>query len=308
MDWELLIQRNDENGGGAGSSATSASEGKTTETGKVNTPPPAPPSGGTAAVPAWKEKLDPELRKVVDDMKWDEPHQAVEGYQHARKLLGAGPANLLRKPKDEKDIEGFLKVMDAVGRPPSAKDYAIPLAQNASDEDKTIVSKFQDLAHAEGLTKTQATNLYGKVAAINQETEAQRETAWVETTQKQMEDLAKEKGEGLEEFQKVARRAAVRFGVNAETADKLDRAFGGPKGALEFLFNIGSQIAEDGFEGADGGAGKVTLNNPVEAQKELDAMKEDPEVRAAMFNAKHPRHKEVTKELDRLSAIAGRTR
>jgi hypothetical protein len=208
----------------------------------------APAAGAPAATPSpWSlESLAGEDRGWAE-LKYPGGLAALaKAHRSLESHLGAPADRLLRLPRDEKDAEGWNKVLTALGRPEKADGYDDLPAPDAGAED--LRDWFKGVAHEAGLTKAQARKLAEKFVGFAKEhTEkaAQGKSGDLELAARRIREKW---GNEHDANMGHAERAVKRLGWSDEALTELRD--GGPAGAeraLEMLAYIGRNLKEDGF-------------------------------------------------------------
>lgn len=226
----------------------------TTSTG--STPPEgAPPAAQTGpSLPDWTAGLNEDQKGYVANKGFKDPAATIDSYRNLEKLMGVPQDRLLKLPEKAEDADAWNSIYNRLGRPEKPDQYTLK-AENA---DPNAVKWAQETFHKLGLTRKQAETLYaefngfaGQSAKSQQEAQ---ETAAKLAADKQEADLKKEWGAEFDQRKNIAKAAAIKFGLDGEALDTIERS-AGFAGVMKFLHNIGASIGEHEFVGSKQGAG-----------------------------------------------------
>ncbi len=244
-----------------------------------DTPPPAgnqqtPPPGEPTQF--WATGVDPELQQWAEKKGWKSPAEALISHRNLEKYLGG---EKIPVPKGADDAVGWDMVYKALGRPDLPDGYGLDKIEGF---DPDFAKSAAEAFHGAGITGAQAAKLaeWHKSLALGQV--EKMESAFLEQAQLDMQQLKQEWGQAYEPRIESARRAALQFGVDVETANKLERALG-TKGMMEFMSKIGMKMTESpsiGMSKTD----HQNFTTPEEARREIDMMKSDPEMSKRLYN------------------------
>lgn len=246
--------------------------------------PAAAPVAAPAAAPAipWlPDVTDAEVIGTVQAKQWQNPSDAIKGYANLERLLGADRAGrTITIPKDEADADGWKAVYAKLGAPETPDGYDLPVPDGQSpDFAKQAAAWF----HEAGVPKGQATKLAGKwneFMTAQAQVEAQNEQKALEA---EHAALAKDWGTGpAAEVQKeIARRAAVKLGLDESSIGALEKVAGFSK-VMKVFAKMGELLGEHKAEGLDAtGAFQLT---PAAAQSRKGQLMADPAWRAKAMN------------------------
>lgn len=176
--------------------------------------PPPPPAEGTA---------ERQMQDIVDappewapEKFWDKEKKTVrveelgKGYKNLEQLLGR---EKIPMPSSDDDIEGWDRVYSALGRPETADAYEFKRPELPEDlpYDEDLEKSFRSYAHANGLSKKQATAAYD--FWVKRQVESH--SAWANSQKQEKDrvqaDLIREYGNGYEGFLTSARSAMGQF-------------------------------------------------------------------------------------------------
>ncbi len=294
-----------------------ADEGTTTSTAPAPTgqTPNAPistdptPAAAPAPIPFdWKTaQLAPEHLNLVTERGWKSPDDVMKSYRNLETATGVPPERLIKLPsaKDAGDPKVWNDIYTKLGRPETADKYVIPLPEGDKGEFATAVKPWM---HEAGLSQSQATKLATKwnehLAATQKQQLAELETS----NATEVTALKQAWGTNYEERAGLVDRAAETFGMKQEQLDALKTVLG-PKGAMEFLYNIGSKIAVEDrtVPGMSGQSTTMGVMTPEQATARLQEIRRGGDKDyAKLFNSSDPKQRaEARNEVRRLSEIAG---
>jgi len=264
-------------------------------------------SAGGAGTPApfdWKTAgLAPGHLALVTERGWKSPDDLMTSFRHLEGATGVPPERLIKLPgaKDAADPKVWNDIYTKLGRPETADQYNIPVPQGEKGE---FAAEIKPVLHKIGLTQSQATELgtwwNEKVVATQKAQQAELEA----THAKEVGELKSAWGADYDQRAGLVDKAAESFGMNQEQLDAL-KVVMGPKGAMNFLYNIGSKIAVEDktVPGMSGQKTNVGMTPEVAAAR-LAEMKKD-KTFAQQFSSSDPKQRaEARAEVDRLSRLA----
>ncbi len=115
------------------------------------------------------------LREHPALAKYASKDEAVKALVHAQRMLGRKPEGYVRLPASGGDSDQWEELWNALGRPQSPDQYAMPEVALPEDMavDGDFLQEFVETAHALGLNEDQAAGLYGwfipRVVSLDQE-------------------------------------------------------------------------------------------------------------------------------------------
>lgn len=244
--------------------------------------------------------------KSLDSIK-DFP-TLVKNYVEAQKLLGK-PIRLPGKEEKEKRkqaIDGFIKYLRTEGDleniPESPDKYEIRLPQEEGFQvNEPLLNSFKGIAHATGLTPSQAQKLFDWYLNYQAETEAQE----AEQFFKAKEALKKEYGGLYTRRMEAGRRAAIKYlgDDGEELINKIPISIVDGKGTpiavrlVKALAEIGDGLVEDAVV-----SGELTgVETADSIYKKLQAMLNDPN--HPLNDVSKTGHEEAVKEYRRLNEM-----
>lgn len=217
---------------------------------------------------------DAEVIGTVQAKQWQGPADVVKGYANLERLLGADRAGrTITIPKDEADADGWKSVWAKLGAPETPEGYELPVPQGQSD---VFAKQAAAWFHEAGVPKGQAAKLAGKwneyvAAQMQAEQQAEQEALAAEH-----QALAKEWGQGpaAEQQREIARRAAVKLGLDEQAVGALEKTVGFSK-VMKAFAKIGELMGEHKAVGLDaGGAFSLTPAAAMARKQQLMADRE----------------------------------
>lgn len=250
---------------------------------EVATPPAQAAAPAAPAAPAWLTGADPETLGYVQNKGWQSPTDVLSGYQNLEKLVGADRAGrTFTIPKDEADAEGWGQVWAKLGRPESPDGYGIPVPEGQSpDFAKQAASWF----HEAGVPKGQALKLAEKWNGYVSEQMQAQQAAEQAALEKEHAQLKQDWGTGpaADMQREIARRAAVKLGLDEEAITALEKVSGFSK-TMKALAKMGELLGEHKAEGLD--VGTSFGMTPEAARSRKSQLMADPAWRAKAMDPK----------------------
>ena len=267
-----------------------------------------PPGGASPAPPAvsttgfdWKAVgVDDAGLNLVNDRQWKNPADLLKSYTNLEKLTGVPADKLIRLPKDN-DPKAWDEVYTKLGRPESAEKYVIPVPDG---QPKEFASEAAKWFHEAGLPQSSVTKIAEKWNGYIESQQKVAQEKQAQENQIQINDLKKAWGPDYDKNAEVVDRAAETFGMKQEQLSALKQVMG-PKGAMEFLHNIGSKIAVEGQKDPAGmnQRGEFAMT-PDQAKARITQLRQDRGF-SQLFTSQDPKQRmEARAELDRLHQLA----
>lgn len=258
-----------DNGGGEGAATTAA------------------PAAATSAAPAanapWYGQADEATAAYIQNKGWDNPIKAIESYRNLEKFAG-GSKNLLELPGPDATPDQLNAFYGKLGRPNDPTEYGIKAPEGGDPE---LTDWFAKTAHSAGLNAKQAQTLFnqwnemagGKVQAM----EAQQR----ENSEKEIQALKREWGQGYEKQIDMGRRAVAALGFKQEQLSAYEAKLGTAE-MLKLFSVLGSKMGEDTFDGGErSGSSGGFGTTPAQAQQQIADLKSDKEfMKAYMAGSK----------------------
>lgn len=269
--------------------------------------PPAgdPPAGGGAADPDWyanvsAETADGETASNRDYIKakgFKDIDGLAKAYRNAEKALhDKGAVKIPGEGASEAEVTAWR---EAIGVPADPKGYELAPIMDANGEpvplDLPLLERLAVKAHEIGVPKAAYEGL------VNDFVQGQLEMAAAADIEAKAEGAswAKEQGDKATAKLNAVNRGAEALGLSGEDVLKI-RAALGTRRALDTLSRLGENIGEDVLLHSDGGGRKFIMSGD-QAQAEMDAMKADPKLAAAILRPGSPENA----KWKRLEAIVG---
>ncbi len=263
------------------------------------------PTGGTAASQptsfSWDAvTLSPEMKQLVSDRQWKDVDSALTSYRNLEKLTGVPPDQIIKLPKDN-DKAAWDSVYNRLGRPETPDKYALPLPEGDKGEFANVAKTW---FHEAGVSQGAATKLAEKWNGYVTEAMKAEQAKVAEQQQISINELKQAWGGDYDKRAQVVDRAAETFGMNQDQLSALKQVLG-PKGAMEFLYNVGSKVAiEDKTPVGMNGQGPMGAMTQEQAQAKLAQLRAD-KTFASMFVSKDPKQQmEAREQIDRLAKLA----
>lgn len=280
----------------AASTETTAPAQTTTETA---------PAATTTSAFDWKAlNLPPDLQNVVDRHQFSDPSMVVKSYGEFEKLHGVPVDRLVKlpSPKEAGDPKAWDAVYNKLGRPETADKYVLPVPKG---DDGTFANTLKPWLHEAGVTQAGATKLAEKWNAFQ---EAQANAVKAQQEQRdtaQVQELKLAWGGEYDTRAALVDKAAETFGMTQEQVAALKSTLG-PKGAMEFLYNIGAKIGVEDktVPGMGGATPSFNQMTPDMAKAEINRIKSDRDFARVMTGSDPKAKMDARRELDRLHQIA----
>lgn len=269
----------------------------------AGTPPAGTPPAGTPPAAPWHGYTTPEDVAYVANKAWQGPQDAIRSYREAEKLIGRDPSTLLVMPRAD-DPQGFLSVMDKLGRPPSPDKYEFDLPQGA-DPKNPFLEWARGTFHKLGLPANVAKALVKEFDGYQAQTAEQFGKDYQTSVAADKTALQNEWRGGYERMMGMAQNAAKSLGFTAEMIDAMEAQIG-YAATMKHFAELGKKMGEDSFVGGgEGGNGPRFEGSmtPEEAQQAWAAKKMDANYMAALRDKSHPGHKEAQAMQTKLFAI-----
>lgn len=258
----------------------------------------APAQNGTvatqavAAPPDWLSGLSDDAKGYVQNKGFKDPAAAIDSYRNLEKLMGVPKERLLKLPEKDDD-PAWAEIHTRLGKPASADEYKI------DGENKDFAKWAKGTFHELGLSKKQAETLFGKYNDYAKGLGEKQSQAMAERLQQSEAGLKKEWGAAFDQNLMTAKKAAMAFGLDAATIDKLESAMG-YDGVMKFMHSVGSKVGEDSFVSSGQSARGFGAMTPEQARNRIASLKQDKEFAAKLSNG----NAEARNEWDRLNQWA----
>ena len=258
-------------------------------------PPPAPPApGGEGGAPpaaggSWVEGLgvnSPELVEWAGKKGWKTPADALASHRELEKMLGG---EKIPVPKSADDKVAWDLVHKALARPDAPDGYGLDKIEGADPEFVGVASK---AFHEAGLSAAQAAKLAGWWGEQQKAAAEAAEVAKVQQAEVDLGDLRKEWGPSFDSRVEAGRRAALAFGVDADTLTKIEGAVG-TKGLLQLMANVGMKLTEAPARGMQ--ETRPEFMTPELASKRIDQLKADAEWREGYLRGDSSKREEMAR-------------
>lgn len=263
-----------------------------------------PAATTTTAAPtafSWDAvQLSPETKQLVADRKWENIDTALNSYRNLEKLTGVPADQIIKLPKDN-DPKAWDAVYNRLGRPETADKYTIPVPEGDKGEFAGVAKTW---FHEAGVSQSAATKLAERWNGYMAEQAKQMEAVQTEKNQASVADLKQTWGAEYDKKAQVVDRAADSFGMNQDQLSALKQVLG-PKGAMEFLYNIGSKVATEERQPVGmSQTGATAEMTPEQAQAKIAELRHDKDF-SALFTSQDVKQRiEAREKIARLSQIA----
>ena len=288
---------------------TPAASTETTAPAQTTTAPAAPQETAAATTTTsafdWKAlNLPPELQNVVDRHQFSDPSMVVKSYGEFEKLHGVPVDRLIKlpSPKEAGDPKAWDAVYNKLGRPETADKYVLPVPKG---DDGTFANQIKPWLHEAGVTQAGAAKLAERWNSLQ---EAQANAIKAQQEQRdaaQVQELKLAWGSEYDTRAALVDKAAETFGMTQAQVTALKTTLG-PKGAMEFLYNIGAKIGvEDAVvPGMGGSTPSFNQMTPDMAKAEISRLKHDRDFARVMTGSDPKAKMDARRELERLHQIA----
>lgn len=220
--------------------------------------------------------------------------KAAEGHRNAEKQLGWPAQNLLRMPKDEKDLATREAMYNKLGRPETPDKYNWGELK-VSDEFKQFAAP---LYHKLGLSQAQVSELLAATATrAEADMKRQKESADIQFATEKAE-LLKNWGQYAEANLTTAKNAFTKLGFTEEQVNAMQDQIGFAK-VMSMFHTIGTKTGEDAWI-------KGENNGPMTREQASERIKErklDKAFMARYFNGDLDAKREMN-DLHRVASAA----
>lgn len=267
-------------------------------------------AAGGAASGDWTTALTPDHRTLVTTKGWKSVGDALTGYAHLERLVGADKIALPGKGANGERDWSAWDGWNALGRPEAADKYdlsglKLPEGQKLQDD---LLKGFLATAHKEGLTQRQALAALQSYVGLEQSRAEAAAAARRQGDEEFNRQVAEKWGAGKEAKLAAARNAASRLGFEPDALDKLEQLVGGFD-LLDALADVGGRYFTEDGAGPRGGAGGGGLpGTPAAARAEIDRIMGEAKLAGAThpyLDNKHPEHQALQEKVLRLWGVVG---
>ena len=227
-------------------------------------------AGSTAAPAAWNSGFDEDTSAYVTSKGWQSPNDLLTSYRNLEKFAG-GSKNLLELPGVDADPSAWDSVYNKLGRPESPDKYGLEVPQGGDPE---LVNWFSNTAHKLGLTDKQAKSLYTEFNGMNGAMQEQMMQQMSQQSEKALNDLKTEWGQGFDKMIDSGKRAVRALGLDEGKLSDYENKLGTGE-MLKLFATLGQKMGEDSFEGGErSGSGAFGLT-PALAKQQIADLKMD---------------------------------
>jgi hypothetical protein len=227
-------------------------------------------AGSTAAPAAWNSGFDEDTSAYVTSKGWQSPNDLLTSYRNLEKFAG-GSKNLLELPGVDADPSAWDSVYNKLGRPASPDKYGLEVPEGGNPE---LVNWFSNTAHKLGLTDKQAKSLYTEFNGMNGAMQEQMMQQMSQQSEKALNDLKTEWGQGFDKMIDSGKRAVRALGLDEGKLSEYESKLGTGE-MLKLFATLGQKMGEDSFEGGErSGSGAFGLT-PALAKQQIADLKMD---------------------------------
>lgn len=265
----------------------------------VNPPAENPPAAVTPPASDWTTGLNDDDKGYVQNKGFKDTGALLGSYRNLEKLVGTPQERVLKLPEKE-DAPEWNDIYGKLGRPEKPENYKIPVP---AGDDGAFSKEAAKWFHEAGISQKQAEKIASKwnehAATLGakgaQDAEAKSLQAKADAA-----DIKKEWGAAYEQNLNIVDAAAAKFGMDEKQITALKDSMG-LKGALQFLYNIGSKLGEGEFITGNGGPGGFGgALSPVAAEQKIKTLMADPEFSKRYLNGEA----DAREEMKRLHEMA----
>ena len=270
---------------------------------------------------AWKEVPDvptlatkyletrkPFADQLPEDIKADAVFRDIKNldglarsYKGQAHLLGVPKDQLLKLPVDLTDETEMGPIYERLGRPAKPEEYKLSAIEGVPAPEEKFAKPVFEAAHKLGMTAKQMDGIYGVLAGMAKQQQADAKAASDAVMAQNAAALKTEWGAAHDQKMREAIFATEQLeakfpGLKAE----LDATKLGNLPALAKVFQMfGANLKEDGH--VDGRAtGGDTLSSPTEAKQQIAALQADKRFQEAYQNRNHVGHAEAMRKMSAL--------
>jgi hypothetical protein len=233
----------------------------------------------------------------------------ADSYYNAQKMIGVPKDQLLRLPQSDKP-EDWAPVFDKLGRPAKADGYTLKVPEGFPPAEKAYAESVMAAAHGAGLSQKQFEAMTGWLYERAGQSIAQQKANHDAQMAERVGSLKTEWGQAFDTKVEQSRSALAYYAEKAGLGDELKKAMdetgAGDHPAIVKLFNyMGLNLHEDGK--LTGKAfGESALQSPVEAQQQINALRQDANFMKAYMNQnkRDPAHIEAVNKMKALHELA----
>jgi len=231
---------------------------------------PSAPSGNAGTQGPWYSGYDEQTQAFIQNKGWNDPADLLTSYRNLEKFAG-GSKNLLELPGEDAEPSAWDAVFNKLGRPESPDKYGIQPPEGANE---TLVEWFKQTSHELGLTERQAKTFFEKYVGLESEFMQQNEAQMREASEKAIDSLKREWGQGFNAQIDAGKRAVAALGFNEEQLSAYESKLGTAE-MLKLFATLGSKMGEDTFEGGERSSNSSFGLTPAMAQQQIADLKMD---------------------------------
>jgi len=250
----------------------------------------------------WRDFLSDEYKVHPSLKDYKDANALAKSHINLQKLLGG---DKIPAPKEDWTPEQWKEFYGRLGRPDTPDKYQFKLA-DGFPADEALVKDMVAIMHEDGLTQKQAASILEKYSIKMAGAIKAQQDADAAAAKEAITALQKEYGEKFQEATNYARYAVKELG-DSDLANMLNETgLTNNVHLFKLMDKVGRLIANDRATGSNNGPGSAGFGNMsvAEAQAAINAMMADPEKNKALYDASHPKHKEVVDIRTQLFKVA----
>ena len=264
----------------------------------------APTADATAstvdAAPTWTTGLSEDHLGIVAHKGWESPADVLKSYDELQKHVGRDPQTLITIPGPDATAEDWSRVHQKLGRPNDANGYTLAEREGATEQYDTFI---RQQAFDLDLTPAQAERyrerFYEQASAVQKSRRDARTDAFGNT----VTTLMAEWGDTYKEKNAQAADGVLFVGGEKFLASVEREGLNADPEFVKAMAKIGELTSEPGGL-VHNGRGRGFGKSPGEAKAELASLKMDENFTNALFDKRHPGHKNAVERQSSLFAIA----
>lgn len=212
------------------------------------------PEDWTVRVKNENGEQDIPLRDHPVLLKYASKDEAIKALVHAQRMLGRRPEGYMPVPEQNADDDQLQEIWNALGRPGSPQEYALPDFDLPEDlairED--LRTEYLENAHALGLSDKQASGLFEWFITRMLDVQHQLEQEECECSRQEMESLRSLHRNDMPAVLERARQTALAVG-GEDLLDALESTRAGDRAAVISAFaRMAPLVLEGRFKGRKG--------------------------------------------------------
>lgn len=241
----------------------------------------APSTEPASKTVALADMVSDDYKDLVKTKGWENPEDALKSYKNLEKVVG----NPLVKPDENSTETDRKQFYMRLGMPEKAEDYSFDTSGDLSFEglpEQVVesaneeINHFRKVAHENGLTSDQASNIYKEMFGRNLQDYRNESQQAFEKNKQQEQALRNEWGAAYDERVQTAKYAARLLGGEeiVGAIQKLEESSSSAE-VMKLMYAVGSRMAEAKALGTTSGNDSSALTPP-EIQAQIDRIEKDP--------------------------------